>query len=65
MYRIGGSVAGAGLVGGAGAATGSGVSPAELARTGLPLLALALIGLGLLVAGFVLVRSRLQAEGRA
>lgn len=61
MYRTGGTVAGAGLVGGAGAAVGAGASPAELARTGAPLLALALLGLLLLLGGFALVRSRLQA----
>lgn len=64
MYRIGGGAAGAGLVGaGAGAAAGSGASPAELARTGAPLLLLAVLGLALVVAGFVLVRTRLLAAG--
>ncbi|HEU5152803.1 MAG TPA: hypothetical protein VFU19_20095 [Iamia sp.] len=62
MYGTGGTVAGAGLVGGAGgAAIGSGVSPAELARTGAPLLVLALLGIALLVGGFVLARAHLRA----
>lgn len=62
MYGTGGTVAGAGLVGGAGAAAaGSGVGPAELARTGAPLLLLTILGLTLLVGGFLLARARLRA----
>lgn len=67
MYVSPGNLTRGGLVGGAGVVAGSetGVLDANLSRTGAPIAALVIIGLALLVGGFLLLRARLQAEAEA
>lgn len=59
MYGTGGKVIGPAAIGGAGVAARN--DPSALARTGGPLVLLTVIGLLLLVAGFLLLRARLRA----
>lgn len=67
MYVSPGNFTRGGLVGGAGVVAGSqtGVVDANLARTGAPIVALLILGLALVVGGFILLRARLQAEVEA
>lgn len=65
MYVSPGRMVGGAMVGGAGAAAAddTGVLGDGLARTGAPLALLAVLGMVLLVGGFLLLRARLQAAG--